>query len=126
MSTTVCEVPWVPENNSGLSPEKGAGLGWVIPKEQAVSDFIPGLISEARTPQSVIRGSPAPAFPGMLVKIQIPGLQPQHCRIRQLSVELKESPPQKKAVGPPPFSFVSFGRGHQLYFVYFVTESKVP
>lgn len=37
MSTTVGEVLGVPENNSGLSPKEGAGMGCVVPKELAFS-----------------------------------------------------------------------------------------
>lgn len=82
MSTTVCKVPGIPENNSGFSPKKGAGSSWVLPKEQVGSDFVPEVISEARPSQTVACGSPAQEFPGMLIKIQNPGLLTQNYRIR--------------------------------------------
>lgn len=39
MSTTVSGVPGAPEDDSGLSPEEGAGMNWVVPKELAVRAF---------------------------------------------------------------------------------------
>jgi hypothetical protein len=85
-STTACDVPGAPGNNSGLSLRSEQGRAALYPSSRLYLLSVPGLSLEARISQSTTPCSPASNFSGRFIKIQIPGLPHKTCRIRQFFV----------------------------------------